>query len=54
VPPLDGLEALSLDGITYEAFNTSGGLGSLCESLHGRVEALNYKTVRYPGHCEIV
>jgi saccharopine dehydrogenase-like NADP-dependent oxidoreductase len=54
VPPLEELEAFSLDGIAYEAFNTSGGLGTLCESLHGRVEALNYKTVRYPGHCEIV
>jgi saccharopine dehydrogenase-like NADP-dependent oxidoreductase len=54
VSPLEGLEAFCLDGIAYEAFNTSGGLGSLCESLLGRVEALNYKTVRYPGHCEIV
>jgi saccharopine dehydrogenase-like NADP-dependent oxidoreductase len=54
VPPLEELEAFSLDGIAYEAFTTSGGLGTLCESLLGRVETLNYKTVRYPGHCEIV
>ncbi|MGH3854688.1 MAG: saccharopine dehydrogenase C-terminal domain-containing protein [Pseudonocardiaceae bacterium] len=54
VPPLEGLEAFSLDGVAYEAFNTSGGLGTLCESLLGRVETLDYKTVRYPGHCEIV
>ncbi|MGH3812665.1 MAG: saccharopine dehydrogenase C-terminal domain-containing protein [Pseudonocardiaceae bacterium] len=54
VPPLEELEAFSLDGVTYEAFNTSGGLGTLGESLLGRVETLNYKTVRYPGHCEIV
>jgi saccharopine dehydrogenase-like NADP-dependent oxidoreductase len=54
VPPLEGLEALSLDGVAYEAFNTSGGLGTLCETFRGRVEAFNYKTVRYPGHCEIV
>jgi saccharopine dehydrogenase-like NADP-dependent oxidoreductase len=54
VPPLEELEAFSLDGIAYEAFNTSGGLGTLCESLFGRVESLTYKTVRYPGHCEIV
>lgn len=53
VPPLEELEALSLDGIAYEAFNTSGGLGTLCETLRGRVESLNYKTVRYPGHCDI-
>jgi saccharopine dehydrogenase-like NADP-dependent oxidoreductase len=38
--------------VTYEAFNTSGGLGTLCETLDGKVKELNYKTVRYPGHCE--
>ncbi len=53
VPPLEGLESLTLDGVAYEAFNTSGGLGSLCESLLGRVETLSYKTVRYPGHRDI-
>lgn len=53
VLPLEGLEQFSLDGITYEAFNTSGGLGSLCETLIGKVDHLSYKTVRYPGHCEL-
>ena len=48
---LQGIEQFSLDGITYEAFNTSGGLGTLCETLDGQVRELNYKTVRYPGHC---
>lgn len=47
---LEGLEHLSLDGIEYEAFNTSGGLGTLCETLDGKVRELNYKTVRYKGH----
>lgn len=51
---LEGLEQFSLDGITYEAFNTSGGLGTLCESLSGRVDHLDYKTIRYPGHCELI
>jgi saccharopine dehydrogenase-like NADP-dependent oxidoreductase len=50
VLPLEGLEEFSLDGVRYEAFNTSGGLGTLCESLDGRVRELNYKTVRYVGH----
>jgi len=49
---LQGIEQFSLDGITYEAFNTSGGLGTLCETLDGKVRELNYKTVRYPGHCD--
>ncbi|HET8727776.1 MAG TPA: saccharopine dehydrogenase family protein [Alphaproteobacteria bacterium] len=52
--PLEGHEHISLDGIDYEAFNTSGGLGTLCETLDGRVRELNYKTVRYPGHRDIV
>jgi saccharopine dehydrogenase-like NADP-dependent oxidoreductase len=50
--PLEGLEPLMMDGVEYEAFNTSGGLGSLCETLAGRVDSLDYKTIRYPGHCE--
>lgn len=48
--PLEGLEHFSLDGTNYEAFNTSGGVGTLCETLAGRVRTLNYKTVRYRGH----
>ena len=47
---LEGLEHFSLDGTEYEAFNTSGGLGTLCETLQGRVRTLDYKSVRYPGH----
>lgn len=54
VPPLEELEEFSLDGVTYEAFNTSGGLGSLCETLDGKVRNLNYRTIRYPGHCAIM
>ena len=52
--PLEEVESFSLDGVDYEAFNTSGGLGTLSETLEGRVENLNYKTVRYPGHRDIV
>lgn len=48
--PLEGLEQFSLDGQRYEAFNTSGGVGTLCETLKGRVQNLTYKTVRYQGH----
>ena len=52
--PLEGYERFSLDGVEYEAFNTSGGLGTLCETLTGRVQDLDYKTIRYPGHRDIV
>lgn len=50
--PLEGLEAIQLDGLSYEAFNTSGGLGSLADIYNGKIKTLNYKTMRYPGHCE--
>lgn len=51
---LDNKETFSLEGIGYEAFNTSGGLGTLTQSLAGKVEQLNYKTVRYPGHRDLM
>ncbi len=53
-PALEECEAFALDGVTYEAFNTSGGLGTLCQTLAGRVRNLNYKTIRYPGHAAIM
>ena len=37
VPALEEREEFSLDGVLYEAFNTSGGLGTLCETLAGKV-----------------
>lgn len=54
VLPLEGLEHFSLDGVRYEAFNTSGGLGTLCETLDDKVRELNYKTIRYQGHRELM
>jgi saccharopine dehydrogenase-like NADP-dependent oxidoreductase len=50
--PLEGYETIELDGLLYEAFNTSGGLGTLADTYDGRVRTMNYKTLRYPGHCE--
>lgn len=54
VPPLEEIETFSLDGVTYEAFNTSGGPGTLCATLAGQVTNLNYRTVRYPGHRDVM
>ncbi|HWA62638.1 MAG TPA: saccharopine dehydrogenase family protein [Caulobacteraceae bacterium] len=51
---LEECEAFALDGVAYEAFNTSGGLGTLCETLAGKVRSLNYRTIRYPGHAAIM
>lgn len=35
-----------------EAFNTSGGVSTLTRMFDGKVQSLDYKTIRYPGHCE--
>ncbi len=50
--PLEGYETITVDGLLYEAFNTSGGLGTLADTYAGKVKTMNYKTLRYPGHCE--
>lgn len=52
--PLEECEELKIDGVAYEAFNTSGGLGTLCQTLEGKVTNLNYRTMRYPGHAAIM
>lgn len=46
------LETLYINGQRYEAFNTSGGIGDMPRQCAGRVSALDYKSIRYPGHCE--
>lgn len=50
VPPLRNHEILRIDGMEYEAFTTSGGLGTMTETYAGKVETLDYKSIRYPGH----
>ena len=54
VPAMQDLETIVIEGTTLEAFTTSGGLGSMCETYKGRVEELNYKTMRYPGHMKLM
>lgn len=59
VPALEGLENFSFEGVEYEAFYTSGGVGTLIESLGaekklGPSANVAYKTIRYPGHRELM
>ncbi|MEK9629645.1 MAG: saccharopine dehydrogenase C-terminal domain-containing protein [Nitrospinota bacterium] len=54
VPAMENLETIVIDGVQLEAFTTSGGLGTMCETFEGKVSTLNYKTIRYPGHCELM
>ena len=50
VPALSNPEILRIGGVTYEAFTTSGGLGTMAETYEGTIETLDYKSIRYPGH----
>lgn len=50
--PLADVEEIKIDGLTYEAFNTSGGIGSMIETYAGKVKNINYKSIRHPGHCD--
>ena len=54
VSSLDGLEHINIEGQEFEAFSTSGGLGTMCETYEGKVDTLNYKTMRYPGHAQLM
>ena len=54
VSPLEWIEKIVIDGLQLEAFTTSGGLGTMCETYLGRVENLDYKTMRYPGHRQLM
>lgn len=54
VDPMSGLEEIEFPEPfgTLEAFNTSGGLSTLTKLFEGKVKDLDYKTIRYKGHCE--
>ncbi|SDX67645.1 Saccharopine dehydrogenase, NADP-dependent [Ruegeria halocynthiae] len=52
--PLEDYELIGHDGVEYECFNTSGGLGTLPETLDGKVRAVSYRSIRYPGHRDIL
>jgi len=51
-PSLSETEALIIDGDRYEDDFTSGGAADLPEALAGKVENLDYKTLRHPGHYQ--
>ncbi|MCP4381406.1 MAG: L-lysine dehydrogenase [Hyphomicrobiales bacterium] len=50
VSPMEWLETIYIDGVKLEAFTTSGGLGTMCNTFLGTVDNIDYKTMRYPGH----
>jgi saccharopine dehydrogenase (NAD+, L-lysine-forming) len=54
VSPMEWIETVHVNGVRLEAFTTSGGLGTMCDTYAGRVENIDYKTMRYPGHASLM
>ncbi len=54
VSPMEWKEKIFIDGLELEAFTTSGGLGTMCETYLGEVDNIDYKTMRYPGHMDLM
>jgi len=54
VNPMTAVEKLEFDGVgEFEAFYTSGGTSTLPDTYLGQIDYLDYKTIRYPGHCQL-
>jgi len=54
VSAMEWREKIFIHGLELEAFTTSGGLGTMCETYQGKVDNLDYKTMRYPGHFDLM
>jgi saccharopine dehydrogenase (NAD+, L-lysine-forming) len=54
VSPMEWVEKIMIGGMELEAFTTSGGLGTMCETYKDRVPNMDYKTMRYPGHVALM
>lgn len=54
VDSMTEMESLTFEGFPQklEAFQTSGGTSTLPDTFLGRIRELDYKTIRYAGHCE--
>lgn len=53
VESMTEIESLEFEGFPpLEAFQTSGGTSTLPDTFLGKIKALDYKTIRYQGHCE--
>lgn len=53
VESMTEIESLAFEGFPpLEAFQTSGGTSTLPDTFLGKIKELDYKTIRYAGHCE--
>jgi lysine 6-dehydrogenase len=54
VEPMTDIEPLEFESVgKLEAFYTSGGTSTLPDTYEGEIDFLDYKTIRYPGHCDL-
>lgn len=55
VKALSEIEHIDFPGIgDLEAFHTAGGLSTMAQRYEGKVPTMEYKTLRFPGHAEIM
>ncbi|CAN5735017.1 saccharopine dehydrogenase C-terminal domain-containing protein [soil metagenome] len=55
VEALSEVEEVEMPGVgTLEAFQTAGGLSTMAQSYAGKIETMEYKTLRYPGHATTI
>ncbi len=54
VSAMEWLETIYINGVQLEAFTTSGGLGTMCQTYLDKIDNLDYKTMRYPGHVKLM
>ena len=55
VTALSEIEPLDFPGVgELEAFHTAGGLSTMAERFEGKIPTMEYKTLRYPGHAQIM
>ena len=52
--PMGGYQLLTVNGTQYEAFDTSGGIGTMMAQWNGKADNVRYRTIRYIGHCKEV
>jgi lysine 6-dehydrogenase len=55
VTALTEIEPVTIDGVgMLEAFHTAGGLSTMAFRYEGAIPEMEYKTLRYPGHAELM
>src|SRR3954462_11584541 len=54
VKALSEREPVKFDFAELEAFHTAGGLSTMAFRYEGKIPTMEYKTLRYPGHAQLM